>query len=195
MNQENLCTISTASAERRANALGIIVLNSLTELESMINNTNLIALSSYLKDHQERIRPLFDMKDWIQCTECNTVGCLAGHAYMAGIGVKGRPMDVIQRCYVSSFFNQYVKEVFTNEQLARAWLFSGTWADYDNTLIGAVTRIDMLIDGPEIVYWHRHGESWKPKDIVTCYWREHQLHKISGELPRVLATQNLRRTA
>ena len=69
-------------------------------------------------------------------TECGTVGCAVGHGPYAGIH---KSSDETWVGYADRVFGTYDIELFLH-------LFSGKWADHDNSPAGAARRILAVLE-------------------------------------------------
>jgi hypothetical protein len=121
-----------------------------------MNIKNLILLRDYLialpKDYEGFHMGSFndDIEDGnLNGNDCGTSACMAGHmVYVKGFpDFKGR--DVLDwQSYASlvSGLNAYSDVYKFN------FLFSSSWDEYDNTVKGAVFRINYLLDNPNKDY-------------------------------------------
>lgn len=73
-----------------------------------------------------------------QKTTCGTVACAVGHGPAAGI------MPLEEEYWLSYAIRNFGEDAYFA-------LFSGAWAEYDNTLAGAIDRINKYLAGEHIV--------------------------------------------
>ena len=98
-----------------------------------LNIENLKKLRSYFASGEWKKNGRFDMKDfWDDETKC---GCLIGHSM--------KFLNLSSEDYVEGM------DIYGEMPLSDMWkfLFSARWASYDNTVEGAIGRIDAVIDG------------------------------------------------
>jgi hypothetical protein len=87
----------------------------------------------------ERYRNGENSLRYINKDNCGTVGCILGWC----------PFIPEFSNYKSTSFGFLTEELLDIEHLSNKWnfLFSGEWVDYDNTIEGAIARIDIVIAG------------------------------------------------
>ena len=111
---------------------------------------NLIKVRNYLASNSPP--PNFDMSTWMRYgeghhmtssfpgmqayNECGTSACVVGHGPLAGVGILP---------YESWY--AYAKRCFTDDPRDFEWLFGSDWSAYDNSVEGAIKRIDIWLDG------------------------------------------------
>lgn len=85
----------------------------------------------------------------IKQLECNSVGCILGHCAILD-------KENVFKNFINYEFINYEKwaENFikiSSDSLKYKFLFSSFWADYDNTLKGAIERINVVLSEKRIV--------------------------------------------
>ena len=87
----------------------------------------------------------FDMDQYIN--DCGTVRCMVGWATT----FKGlEPIDDDYDDYDGVDYDSYSDRVFETNSDQWKWCFSGRWVDTDNTVEGAIKRIEYLIENDDI---------------------------------------------
>lgn len=103
-------------------------------------------------------------EDFISKKDCGTAGCVLGWMpFIKGLEVN-KEKDIFLYGGSDTNFVAYAERVlgmsygnridhqYENEEMVNKWdfLFSGEWSDHDNTVDGAIARIDTFLDNPEM---------------------------------------------
>lgn len=127
---------------------------------------NLAKLAAYLRTLPKGY-PDFEMSGFVKggndgeayVPECGTAACAAGHGPRAGIKPKKGEdwYTYSDRAFVDGSEHYYGWE----------WVFSGDWADYDNTVHGAAARIEYMLERGTPDEWDGY-----PRDDDTGYYAD-----------------------
>lgn len=136
-----------------------------------MNTKNLKKYSDWLKEGHVT-QEQFDMRmfrqnekgdelDFNSKADCGTVGCLLGWSPFCFEPTE----DDYCKCMTCLIWFTYCKRIFDLD-ICNKWhfLFSEFWGNYDNTLQGAIKRIDFLVKNPDAFDGCDDFD-----DIVKCY--------------------------
>lgn len=111
-----------------------------------MNIENLTKLRDHLKSLPSDYQG-FDMGDWYEKTTCGTVSCVLGHLPDAlGDDVVMHGTSYKPAGYSS--WEEYAIDILDIDPDSKLgdWLFNGSWIYYDNTLKGAILRIEYVLE-------------------------------------------------
>lgn len=123
----------------------------------MINVKNLKKLRKYLAENITQKK--FDMLDYrgrhnhsiISFRNCGSVGCMVGWLPFALRENNQSTFNNYKNIFTKGFdwdnYLKYKTNIELDSELGE-FLFDSEWAEYDNTLEGALGRLDFVIDNP-----------------------------------------------